>query len=69
MQVNGVTAPTLQLLQWVSARTPTHAETVDVWKTSCPRLSVWEVAVADRLVRIEHGTVYVTAAGKALLDS
>jgi hypothetical protein len=64
-----MTAPTLQLLQWVSQRTPTYAETVDVWKTSCPRLSVWEDAVADRLVRIERGTVYVTAAGQAILDS
>ena len=42
-------------------------ETIDVWKTSCPRLSVWEDAVADGLVRIDRGYVFVTTAGSEIL--
>ena len=59
-------APTLQLLAWIAEQSRSYAETIDVWKTSCPRLSVWEDAVTDGLVRIEHGSVRLTAAGSAL---
>ena len=58
-----VTAPTLQLLAWIAELPRTYAETLDVWKTSCPRLAVWEDALADRLVRVVRGRVVLTAAG------
>jgi hypothetical protein len=61
------TAPTIQLLEWIEEQPRSYAETVDVWKTSCPRLSVWEDAVADRLVRVESGHVLLTPAGRRLL--
>ena len=38
-----------------------------MWHTSCPRLSVWEDAVADKLVRIDRGCVVLTATGRELL--
>ena len=60
-------APTLQLLTWLAEQSRSYAETIEVWKTSCPRLSVWEDAVADGLVRIERGCVQLTAAGGELL--
>ena len=59
-------APTLQLLAWIAEESRSYAETIDVWKTSCPRLSVWEDAVADGLVRIDRGSVRLTAAGSAV---
>ena len=62
-----VTAPTLQLLAWVAERSRTYAETIEVWKTSCPRLSVWEDAVTDGLLRINRGYVVVTTAGSEIL--
>jgi hypothetical protein len=62
-----VTAPTLQLLAWIAERPATYPETIEAWKSSCPRLTVWEDAVADGLVRVEHGKVHLTAAGTALL--
>ncbi len=62
-----VTAPTIQLLAWVAERSRTYAETIEVWKTSCPRLSVWEDAIADGLVRIDRGHVFVTTAGSEIL--
>jgi hypothetical protein len=62
-----VTAPTLQLLAWIAERSRTYAETIEAWKTSCPRLSVWEDALADGLVCIEGGCVLLTADGSSLL--
>jgi hypothetical protein len=58
-----MTALTLQLLEWLAERPRSYSETIDAWKTSCPRLSVWEDALADRLIRIERGRVLLTAAG------
>jgi hypothetical protein len=60
-------APTLQLLAWLHEKSRSYAETIEVWKTSCPRLSVWEDALADGLVRIEGRCVFLTAAGDELL--
>jgi hypothetical protein len=60
-------APTLQLLEWVAERPRSYAQTIDAWKSSCPRLTVWEDAVAEGLVRIEGGGVSLTPAGAALL--
>jgi hypothetical protein len=37
----------LDLVEWVAKRLLTYAEVIEVWRTSCPRLTVWEDA-ADR---------------------
>jgi hypothetical protein len=66
-QLHAVTAPTVQLLLWISEQSRSYAETIDVWKTACPRLAVWEDALADNLVRIDRGCVLLTAAGMELL--
>ena len=64
-----MTAPTEQLLAWIAERPRRYDETIEVWKTSCPRLAVWEDALADKLVRIDRGIVRLTAAGTRLLDA
>jgi hypothetical protein len=64
-----VTAPTLQLLAWIAERSRSYLETVEVWKTSCPRLAVWEDALADDLVRIDRGCVVLTDAGTELFTT
>ena len=62
----------LDLVEWV-ARTPrTHAELLDVWRTSCPRLTVWEDAVEAGLVARGYdptrgAIVTVTAKGREVL--
>jgi len=61
------TAPTTQLLAWIAERSRGYAETIEVWRTSCPRLAVWEDALADGLVRVDHGSVLLTAAGRDVL--
>ena len=64
-----VTAPTVQLLAWIAEQSRSHAETIEVWKTSCPRLAVWEDALADDLLRIDRGCVLLTGAGRELLTA
>jgi hypothetical protein len=66
--MSGVAAPTLQLLAWLAERPRTYPETIETWKSSCPRLTVWEDAVADGLVRVERGDVVLTPAGATLLN-
>ena len=55
------------MLAWLDEQPRSYAETVEVWNTSCPRLSIWEDALADRLVRIGAGEVRLTPAGRAFL--
>ena len=33
------------LVEWVAKEPRTHAEVIDAWRTSCPRLTIWEDAV------------------------
>jgi len=64
-------ALTLQLLEWISAHPRTYDETLDAWRTSCPRLSIWEDACIDGLIEIAPGgrIVAVSPKGKSLLGS
>jgi hypothetical protein len=65
----------LQFLAWVADRPRTYAEAMDARRTSCPRLSVWEDALGDGLVRVEarnaatqgECAVSLTARGRAAL--
>ena len=63
-----VAAPTFQLLAWIEERSRGYVETIEAWKTSCPRLAVWEDALADGLVCIEGGRVSLTPRGNELLN-
>ena len=60
-------APTLQLLAWIDECPRTYGETMEAWKTSCPRLSIWEDAIGDGLLRVERGAVRLTDAGRDAL--
>ena len=63
--VTGADALTLQLLAWIAERPRSYAETLDAWKSSCPRLTIWEDAVAGGLVRVEGRRVALTPVGLA----
>jgi hypothetical protein len=69
MSQTDLTAPTFQLLTWISERSRSYGETIEAWRTSCPRLAVWEDALADGLVRNVRGVVLLTAKGSELLSS
>ena len=55
------------LLQWLDRQPRTHAEVIDGWRTSCPRLPVWEEATDKGLVARRGRFVEVTEAGRAFL--
>jgi hypothetical protein len=60
----------LQFLSWVADRPRTYPQTMEAWRSSCPRLSVWEDAIIDGLVRVENGNgraVVLTARGREIL--
>jgi hypothetical protein len=62
----------LQFLGWVADRPRTYADTMEAWRSTCPRLSVWEDAIIDGLVRIGSGAdraVTLTPRGGRLLDT
>lgn len=63
-------ALTLQLLEWISERPHTYAEVLETWRTSCPRLSIWEDACIDGLVDCdpESHVVKVSDKGRTLLQ-
>jgi D-3-phosphoglycerate dehydrogenase len=63
----------LDLLAWLAAGPRSYAEVMEVWRTSCPGLPIWEDAVDAGLVvrrasATEPAFVELTAAGRALLD-
>jgi hypothetical protein len=62
------TAPTLQLLEWIKESERSYADTVDVWHSHCPRLMVWEDAIADGLVQVRDGRVVLTSRGLELVQ-
>jgi hypothetical protein len=65
-------ALTLQLLEWISEKPRSYAEVLDVWRTTCPRLSIWEDACIDGLIDYDpegDRIVSVSPRGRALLDS
>jgi D-3-phosphoglycerate dehydrogenase len=65
----------LDLLDWISRRPRTYAETLEAWHTHCPRLPVWEDALAAGLVEVRRNRggagslVAVTPAGAAALGA
>jgi hypothetical protein len=45
----------IQFLDWVAGRPRTRAEAMEAWRTSCPRLSIWEDAQIDGLIEFVDG--------------
>jgi hypothetical protein len=61
------------LLEWLAIRPRPYAEAMEVWRTSCPRLTIWEDAVdLGYVVRRHDGaatppTVFLTPTGRQAL--
>ncbi|HUO49340.1 MAG TPA: hypothetical protein VMU09_10930 [Acidimicrobiales bacterium] len=74
MEPEPVDALILDLLEWIGPTSRPDAEVLDAWRTSCPRLPVWEEA-NDRgyvVTSFEPGRgrmVSVSATGRAHLRS
>ena len=62
----------LDFVEWISRKPRAYADVLDAWRTSCPRLTVWEDASERGFVTREFrkgrgATVRVTDAGLAFL--
>lgn len=61
----------LDFVEWIAAGPRRYSEVMEAWKTSCPRLTIWEDAIDQGLVqraRIDGQlTIETTAAGRELL--
>ncbi len=64
-----VEALILDLLQWLSDRERTYEEVMSAWRTSCPKLPVWEDANDRGLVIISGAIVKLTPSGQSFLKS
>ena len=61
----------VQFLAWVAERPHSYAEAMDAWRSHCPRMTVWEDATIDGLVRLANGAdqavVALTPRGQEVL--
>jgi len=62
----------LDLLEWIGRKPRSYSEVMEAWRTSCPKLPVWEEANTRGFVERRHqpGTeaqVQVSPAGLAFL--
>lgn len=62
-----------QFLAWIAARPRTYADAMEAWRSSCPRLTVWEDALMDGLIQLagtqRHAEVTLTPRGRCILDN
>jgi hypothetical protein len=63
----------LDFLEWIAARPRPYSEVMDAWRTSCPRLTVWEDAldrgfIARRYVAGRELLVDLTPLGRSYLE-
>jgi hypothetical protein len=49
-----VEALILDLLEWIGAESRPYTEVMAAWRTSCPRLPVWEDATERGFIRRHH---------------
>ena len=64
----------VDLVEWVGKTPRAYDEMIDAWRTSCPRLTVWEEAcsrgfVARRSIAGSGTIIEITDEGRALLAS
>lgn len=69
-----VDALVLDLLDWIGRGERPYREVMEAWRTSCPRLPVWETANSEGLLEHRHTagrgtTVSLSAKGLRLLRS
>ena len=68
--------PVRELLAWISLRPRTYAESMEAWRTTCPRHSAWEDALLDGLIEViesrdarQPSMVALTIRGQAALET
>ncbi len=67
MMTDTLTPLICDLLEWLDRAPRSRAEVMESWKTSCPRLPVWEEATDNGYVAREGARVVLTDRGRAFL--
>ncbi len=67
-----VEALILNLLEWIGSDSRPYSEVIEAWRTSCPRLPVWEEANSRGFLNHEHQAgvgvfVSVSSVGRTFL--
>ena len=61
----------LDLCEWIAKQPRAYADVMDAWRTSCPRLTVWEDTLergfVQRVRRDDEWSVELTSGGRAFL--
>jgi hypothetical protein len=68
---------TLDFLSWVAGARRSYAETMEAWRTGCPKFPIWEDALGDGLVDLDRSggatmtqtAVVLSGRGRALLET
>jgi hypothetical protein len=63
---------TIDFLTWIATAPRDYLDVMEAWRTSCPRLTIWEDALdADLITRVHYPCqptrIELTRTGKALL--
>jgi hypothetical protein len=60
---------TEQFLDWLAKSPRSHGELIETWRSTCPRLSIWEDAMLAGLARYdgECRRIVLTDRGRAAL--
>ena len=69
---DALTPLTADFLAWLADGPRSYGEVMEAWRTSCPRLTIWEDALDGGLVvrtraGAEHSMVELTDRGRAFL--
>jgi len=67
----------IQFLEWIARKPRTYADVQEAWRSTCPRLSIWEDALGAGLIRCEQTpgkpardcAVTLSPKGKSLLQA
>ena len=57
----------LDLLEWIDAKPRQYQDVMEVWRTSCPRLTIWEDALDAEFLAMSGQEVHVTRKGIGFL--
>jgi hypothetical protein len=61
----------LDLVEWIARQPRLYSEVIETWRTSCPRLTIWEDAVdrgyVARAPTVEGLRVAITEGGEKFL--
>ena len=65
---------TRQLLIWISRGPRSYDQAMEAWRTTCPRMPIWENAISSGLIQVRRdepgpAMVSLTPRGRAMLAS